>query len=65
MLSMTVAEAFISAQDSVFPAQHYISALLDRGVRVLIYVGVNDWGCNWVRRVFTTWTQAVLALMFR
>ena len=34
--------------DRAFPAQLYIAALLERGVRVLIYVGANDWICNWV-----------------
>ncbi|KAI0077845.1 serine carboxypeptidase [Panus rudis PR-1116 ss-1] len=29
-------------------AQDYISALLERGVRTLIYVGANDFICNWV-----------------
>ncbi|KAI0686213.1 serine carboxypeptidase [Earliella scabrosa] len=31
-----------------FRAEHYLEALLERGVRVLIYVGENDWVCNWV-----------------
>lgn len=30
------------------PTQHYVSSLLDRGVRVLIYAGTYDWQCNWV-----------------
>lgn len=30
------------------PTQHYVSGLLDRGVRVLIYAGTYDWQCNWV-----------------
>ncbi|KIP06688.1 hypothetical protein PHLGIDRAFT_128116 [Phlebiopsis gigantea 11061_1 CR5-6] len=34
--------------DQFFPSQLYIGALLERGVRVLIYVGANDWICNWV-----------------
>lgn len=33
----------------MFPAQLQIAALLERGVRALIYVGANDWICNWVR----------------
>ncbi|KAH9934969.1 serine carboxypeptidase [Fomitopsis serialis] len=40
--------AFDLANDRMFPTQFYISALLERGVRALIYVGVNDWACNWV-----------------
>ncbi|KAI0800559.1 serine carboxypeptidase, partial [Fomes fomentarius] len=31
-----------------FRAEHYIESLLERGVRVLIYVGDTDWACNWV-----------------
>ncbi|KAG5353627.1 hypothetical protein C0989_004308 [Termitomyces sp. Mn162] len=30
------------------PVQYYVSNLLDRGVRVLIYAGTYDWQCNWV-----------------
>jgi carboxypeptidase C (cathepsin A) len=30
------------------PTQYYVSSLLDRGVRVLIYAGTYDWQCNWV-----------------
>ncbi|KAI0071137.1 serine carboxypeptidase [Panus rudis PR-1116 ss-1] len=39
---------FANALDSWFPTHYYISALLDRGIRTLIYVGANDWICNWV-----------------
>ena len=30
------------------PSQYYVSGLLERGVRVLIYAGTYDWQCNWV-----------------
>lgn len=30
------------------PTQYYITGLLERGVRVLIYAGTYDWQCNWV-----------------
>ncbi|KAG6916576.1 hypothetical protein DXG01_006347 [Tephrocybe rancida] len=30
------------------PTQHYVSNLLDRGIRILIYAGTYDWQCNWV-----------------
>ena len=40
---------FNQTLDWVFPADYYISALLERDIRVLLYVGVNDWICNWVR----------------
>ena len=39
---------FNMAGDMFFPTELYIGALLERGVRVLIYVGENDWICNWV-----------------
>ncbi|KAI0354042.1 serine carboxypeptidase [Trametes cingulata] len=31
-----------------FPAEYYLEALLERGVRVLVYVGSNDWVANWI-----------------
>ena len=49
MCNLEVNARFEATLDHVFPTQHYISALLERGVRVLIYVGANDWSCNWVR----------------
>lgn len=30
------------------PTQFYVSSLLERGIRVLIYAGTYDWQCNWV-----------------
>lgn len=35
-----------------FQAEHHVAALLERGVRALIYVGATDWICNWVREHF-------------
>lgn len=32
--------------DGSHPTYNHVAALLDRGVRVLIYVGRNDWICN-------------------
>ena len=32
-----------------FPAHYYIAALLERGIRALVYVGATDYICNWVR----------------
>ena len=47
--SLAVSQAFRKNIDLWgFPAQHYISALLERGIRVLIYVGATDYICNWV-----------------
>lgn len=43
-----VVQTFRDSLDWQFPAQHYIGALLERGIRALIYVGANDWICNWV-----------------
>ncbi|KIP08636.1 hypothetical protein PHLGIDRAFT_126931 [Phlebiopsis gigantea 11061_1 CR5-6] len=48
MCNMEVNARFEAKLDHIFPTQLYISALLERGVRVLIYVGANDWACNWV-----------------
>lgn len=36
---------------------HYVAALLERGVRALIYVGKNDWICNHVGN--EAWTRAL------
>ncbi|KAJ7694640.1 serine carboxypeptidase [Mycena rosella] len=38
-------------------ATEYVGALLERGVRVLIYVGTYDWACNWVGN--EAWTLAL------
>lgn len=39
---------FNARLDVMFPTQYYLEGLLERGVRVLIYVGVYDLYCNWV-----------------
>ncbi|TFK64448.1 alpha/beta-hydrolase [Pluteus cervinus] len=47
--SSTVGRSFASHMDKWnSPTQHYVSELLERGVRVLIYAGTLDWQCNWV-----------------
>lgn len=46
--SSEVGEAFSLAQDLYHPTSAYVGALLERGVRVLIYVGTYDLVCNWV-----------------
>ena len=51
--SNDVGAAFSAADDEMFPTQFYVAALLERGVRALIYVGANDWICNWVRPLLT------------
>lgn len=46
--SNSVGRDFNVNGDPMFPTQLYLAALLERGVRTLIYVGANDWICNWV-----------------
>lgn len=48
LVSWEVNSAFMASMDHVFPNQFYIAALLERGIRALIYTGVNDFACNWV-----------------
>ncbi|KZT67101.1 serine carboxypeptidase [Daedalea quercina L-15889] len=43
-----VGDAFELSDDYLSPTELYLSALLERGVRVLNYAGANDWMCNWV-----------------
>ena len=40
-----------NADRYAFRAEDSIGALLERGVRVLVYAGVDDFVCNWVREV--------------
>lgn len=44
----TVFTAFLDAQDNYHESYTHVSELLERGVRVLIYVGTYDWICNWI-----------------
>ncbi|KZT70196.1 serine carboxypeptidase [Daedalea quercina L-15889] len=39
---------FMALQDEMHPTQYYLEGLLERGVRVLIYVGAYDFICNWI-----------------
>lgn len=43
-----VGELFVRNMDESRRTNFHIAALLDRGVRVLIYVGTYDWICNWI-----------------
>ncbi|KAJ8457603.1 hypothetical protein ONZ45_g18247 [Pleurotus djamor] len=43
-----VHEAFGLTLDMLHPTVDHIAALLERNVRVLIYVGSYDWICNWL-----------------
>lgn len=41
-----VGDAFELAGDHLFPTQLYVAELLQRRVRILIYVGTFDLACN-------------------
>lgn len=59
MYSPQVGQAFDASMDRAFPTQLYISALLERNIKVLIYVGANDWICNWVSGIFDVFYASV------
>ena len=44
----SVNRAFASTLDRFYQTQHWIAMLLERDIRVLIYVGEYDWICNWI-----------------
>jgi cathepsin A (carboxypeptidase C) len=48
---------FFGNLDHVRPTTHYVSALLERGIRVLIAAGNYDWLCNWIG--VDAWTRAL------
>ncbi|KAJ7259665.1 serine carboxypeptidase [Mycena rebaudengoi] len=52
-----VGAAFREHLDGFRSTQYYVGGLLERGVRVLIYVGTYDWICNWVGN--ERWTLAL------
>lgn len=53
--SDAVYEAFTANMDSYRPTQYYVAALLDRGVKALIYAGKNDFRCSHVGN--EAWTR--------
>jgi carboxypeptidase C (cathepsin A) len=55
--SATVGSAFDAAGDQLHSSMDYVGALLERRVRVLIYVGTYDWICNWIGN--EAWTLAL------
>ncbi|KAI1792225.1 serine carboxypeptidase [Ganoderma leucocontextum] len=58
--SHTVNQAFAKNLDEFsFPAHYYIAALLERGIRTLIYVGATDYICNWVRLQSSSLTRSL------
>lgn len=56
--SSTVALAFGRLQnDLLHGSTEYVAALLERDIRVLVYVGSYDWVCNWIGN--EAWTLAL------
>ncbi|KAJ2911929.1 hypothetical protein MD484_g8484, partial [Candolleomyces efflorescens] len=55
--SWEVNSEFSLNMDRFHPTYIYVAALLERGVKALIYVGVNDWICNHVGN--EQWTLAL------
>ena len=47
-INYTIPNAFSAQMDDYEQTTLYVGALLERGIRVLIYVGNYDWICNWV-----------------
>jgi len=52
-----VGNDFANNLDEYHPTQHYVAALLERNINVLIYVGKYDWICNHVGN--EAWTLAL------
>ena len=46
--NLEVLTAFLRAGDLFHQNQPYVTELLERGVRILIYAGTFDMACNWV-----------------
>ncbi|KAI0714521.1 serine carboxypeptidase [Earliella scabrosa] len=42
------ARFYNAGEHFIYRAEDYLAALLERGVRVLVFVGATDWTCNWV-----------------
>ncbi|KAJ7435486.1 Alpha/Beta hydrolase protein [Mycena galericulata] len=55
--SNDVGVAFSLTLDMMKGAKDYVGALLERGVRVLVYAGTYDWVCNWVGN--EAWTRGL------
>lgn len=55
---MSIWHNLITNADMFHATDHYVAELLERGVRVLIYVGAIDWSCNVLGQ--EKWTQAMV-----
>jgi carboxypeptidase C (cathepsin A) len=47
-MGQSLYDNFVASNDVIQPSTGYIEALLNRGVKVLIYAGRWDFICNWV-----------------
>ena len=45
---MPVGTSFTLSHDQLYASHLHVAALLERDIRVLVYVGAYDWLCNWV-----------------
>ncbi|KAG8881177.1 hypothetical protein FRB97_009808 [Tulasnella sp. 331] len=54
-IAYDVHERFVAAGDMLQVSKFYVAGLLERGVKVLIYVGDYDWICNWIGN--KKWTE--------
>ena len=54
---MPVGTSFILSHDELHTSHLHVAALLERGIRVLVYAGTYDWICNWVGN--NRWTLAL------
>ncbi|EIN13363.1 serine carboxypeptidase, partial [Punctularia strigosozonata HHB-11173 SS5] len=52
-----IQSAFHAAMDRNQPTHLHVAALLERGIRVLVYAGTNDMLCSWVGN--DRWTRAM------
>ncbi|THU77428.1 alpha/beta-hydrolase [Dendrothele bispora CBS 962.96] len=57
VVSFVVNAAFEKTLDEARPTYFYVEQLLHRGVNALIYVGANDWICNWIGNL--RWVRAL------
>ncbi|KAG8733326.1 hypothetical protein FRC10_000296 [Ceratobasidium sp. 414] len=55
--SRDVGIRFSQSLDHFHSNQYYVAGLLERGIKVLIYVGTYDYICNWVGN--QKWTQSL------